>query len=270
MIGEGEMNTSAKKKRSTQKYSREQSGIFHVYFRGNGRQNVFYNDRDYIKFLEICNEVSQLYQTKICAIVIMDNHVHMNISTNQLTEFMRALLIRFVRWYNLDKGWAEQIFKRPFGSAKLISRGVIKENLGYILSNPVTDKICQHPWEYKWSSYLCYFEKKPCFLSKYLEIDKTMVESIFNNKISLNQYVSEYVPDKEIPKDSNWHRTPDYIVINHLNNLLNGRNLYTLTRLELQEIMIRLKTDKDASFRQIAGLLHESYAEVRRFLLSRR
>ena len=97
-----------------------------------------------------------------------------------------------------------------------------------------------------------------------------MVESIFNNKISLNQYVSEYVPDKEIPKDSNWHRTPDYIVINHLNNLLNGRNLYTLTRLELQEIMIRLKTDKDASFRQIAGLLHESYAEVRRFLLSRR
>lgn len=264
------MNTSAKKKRSTQRYSREQSGIFHVYFRGNGRQNVFYNVRDCIKFLEICNEVSVFYQTKNCAIVLMNNHVHMNIVTDNLTEFIRILLIRFVRWYNHDKGWAEQIFKSPFGSSKLITRGMIRENLSYILCNPVTDKICQHPWEYKWSSYLCYFEKKPCFLSKYLDIDKTMVESIFNDKISLNQYVSEYVPDKEIPKDSNWHRTPDYIVINHLNNLLNGRNLYTLTRLELQEIMIRLKIDKDASFRQIAGLLHESYTEVRRFLLSRR
>lgn len=263
------MNTSAKKKRSTQKYSREQSGIFHVYFRGNGRQNVFYNDRDYIKFLEICNEVSQLYQTKICAIVIMDNHVHMNISTNQLTEFMRALLIRFVRWYNLDKGWAEQIFKRPFGSAKLISRGVIKDNLGYILSNPVTDKICKQPWEYKWSSYLCYFEDNLCYISKYITIDKSLVESIFIDKASMNLYMSDYIPDKEIPKDSNWHRTPDYIVINHLNNLLNGRNLYTLTRPELQEIMIRLKYDKDASFRQIAGLMHESYAEVRRFFIKR-
>lgn len=264
------MNTSAKKKRSTQKYSREQSGIFHVYFRGNGRQNVFYYDRDYIKFLEICNEVSQLYQTKICAIVIMDNHVHMNISTNQLTEFMRALLIRFVRWYNLDKGWAEQIFKRPFGSAKLISRGVIKENLGYILSNPVTDKICKQPWEYKWSSYLCYFEDNLCYISKYITIDKSLVESIFIDKASMNLYMSDYMPDKEIPKDSNWHRAPDYIVINHLNNLLNGRNLYTLTRPELHEIMIRLKYDKDASFRQIAGLMHESYAEVRRFFVRRR
>jgi len=65
------------KKKQLRRIPRIQAGNIHVYFRGNCRFNIFYDDKDRIEFLIRCNNVAQKHETKILAFVLMDNHVHL-------------------------------------------------------------------------------------------------------------------------------------------------------------------------------------------------
>lgn len=244
--------------------TREQSGHFHVYFRGNSRQTVFYTDDDFIEFLIKCNIVSKQYNTKIAAFVIMDNHVHMHLITDELTPFMRALLISFTRWYNKRKGMSDKLFKSPFSSARIYSKALIADNLLYIFSNPIKAGICQNPWEYKWSSYHFHNNSRRNPLPKFINIDTSIVNEIFPNKSVLDSAICDFASDSIISNSTNFPKTPDNQVIQHMNTILNGQNLFTLTKNELKTLMVRLRKEKGATFRQIASLTHESYEEVRK------
>jgi len=252
------------KKRRIKHKSREQSGHFHVYFRGNSRQTVFYNDDDFIGFLIKCNIVSKQYNTNIAAFVLMDNHVHMHLITDELTPFMRAFLISFTRWYNTRKGLSDKLFKSPFSSARIYSKALIAENLLYIFSNPIKAGICKNPWEYKWSSYHFHNNSRKNPLQKFINIDTSIVNEIFPNKTVLDNAICAFSTDALISKDTNFPKTPDNQVLQYMNTILSGRNLFTLTNGELKILMIRLRKEKGATFRQIASFTHESYEEVRK------
>jgi hypothetical protein len=87
-----------------------------------------------------------------------------------------------------------------------------------------------------------------------------------NNTDGKSNNKSDNNTDNEQISKSNWPMTPDYEVINHMNTILAGRHLFSLSPEEMKELMIRLRRDKYATFRQIATLTHESYVEVRRLL----
>lgn len=243
---------------------REQSGHFHVYFRGNSRQTVFYNDDDFIGFLIKCNFVSKQYHTKIAVFALMDNHVHLHLITDELTPFMRAFLISFTRWYNKRKGLSDKLFKSPFSSVRIYSKALIAENLLYIFSNPIKAGICQNPWEYKWSSYHFHNNTRKNPLQKFIDIDTSIVNEIFPNKTVLDNAIRTFSTNTIISNGATFPKTPDNLVIQHMNTILNGRNLFTLTKGELKTLMVRLRKEKGATFRQIATLTHESYVEVRK------
>lgn len=252
--------------------SRKQDGNFHVYFRGNSKHTIFYNDDDFIVFLKKCNFFAKKYDTKIFAFVLMNNHVHIHLYTKDLTTFMRAMLGGFARTYNKRKGLSDKIFRTPFGSSHTYSKALIIENLLYIFSNPINAGICSYPWEYKWSSYHFHNEGKKNPLRTIIDVDTSLVNSAFPNKNSLDKAIFDFNADiSKIRKSdskpdskSNWPMTPDYEVINHMNTILAGRHLFSLTNEELKTLMIRLRREKYATYRQIATLTHESYEEVRR------
>jgi len=272
--------------------SRRQEGNFHVYFRGNSKHTIFYNDDDFIIFLKKCDFFAKKYDTTIFAFAVMNNHVHIHLYTKDLTTFMRAMLGGFARTYNKRKGLSDKIFKTPFGSSHTYSKALTIENLLYIFSNPINAGICSNPWEYKWSSYHFHNEGKKNPLRAFIDIDTSLVNSAFPNKNSLDKAIFDFIADilerrmsdrksngknddKNDDKNgrlnskqnskSYWPMTPDYEVINHMNTILAGRHLFSLSAEELKTLMIRLRLEKYATFRQIATLTHESYVEVRRF-----
>ena len=49
---------------------------YHITQRGNYRQIVFEEDRDYIKYLELIKEYGERYGLKFWAYCLMSNHVH--------------------------------------------------------------------------------------------------------------------------------------------------------------------------------------------------
>jgi len=256
--------------------SRKQEGNFHVFFRGNSKHTIFYNDEDFILFLKKCDFFAQKYDTKIIAFVLMDNHVHIHLETKNLTTFMTALLIGFARSYNKRKGLSDKIFRTPFSSSQFYSKALIIENLLYIFSNPINAGICSNPWEYKWSSYHFHNAGRNNPLRTIIDVDTSFVDSAFPNKNTLDKAIVDFIadisekrkpdniPDNKSECKYNWPLTPDYEVIKHMDTILAGRQLFTLSKEELKTLMIRLRREKNATYRQIATLTHGCYEEVRR------
>lgn len=258
-------NSASPQENKVIKYkSREQSGNFHVYIRGNSRFTVFYTEEDFIGFLQRCNAVAKKYDTKIVAFILLDNHVHLQVITNALTAFVRSLLISFTQWHNKRKGFSGKLFSTPFSSSQIYSKALIAENILYIFSNPIIAGICQHPWEYEWSSYHFHDMKRKNPLEKYIEIDTATVNVAFPCKRALDNAIYSFLPDIRKNRNSFWPITPDNQVIKHMNTILDGKNLSDLSRDELNTLIVRLRKETNATYRQIASFMHESYMEVRK------
>lgn len=248
---------------------RIQAGNIHVYFRGNCRFNIFYDDNDRIEFLIRCNNTAVKHDTKILAFVLMDNHVHLQIETNSVTNFVRDLLKGYVQWYNRKNGLSDKLFKSPFSSACKYSNDWITNSILYILNNPIKARICEHPSEYLWSSYHLYFGKRHQ-LQKYINIDIDLINrinKIFQGKNTLDDAIINFKADINELRDKNdgvWTRTTDALVIKHLNLILGKRNIYQINSDEMIKIIIALRNETGATYRQIASVTHQSYDYVRK------
>ena len=241
------------KKKQFGRKPRIQSGNIHVYFRGNCRFNIFYDDNDRKEFLIRCNNVAQKYETKILAFILMDNHVHLQLETNNLTNFVKDLLKGYVQWYNRKNGLSDKLFKTPFSSACKYSDKWIENSIIYILNNPLKSRICKHPSEYLWSSYHFHFSKRNS-LEKYIKIDTEFLNRLYPDRKSLDNAIINYKSDlAEIRErgDDVWTRTTDGLVINCLNDLLGERIIYQISASEMEDIIISLRKESGASYRQI-------------------
>lgn len=242
---------------------REQEGYFHVWLRGNGRFNVFYTDEDHTDFLKRCDESAKVHNTKIFAFVLMANHIHLSLYTTELTDFIKSVLIGYVQSYNRRHKLSDKLFRTPFSSSKLASRFQVAENILYILNNPVKAGICNHPKEYRWSSYHFYDSKQAVPLMKHINIDCAPIDEIFFGKENLNKAIESLTLTAEPKPNIGRVRIPESEVIEHMNKLLNGRSLGSLNSAEIEKLIINLNKQTLATYRQIASVTHSSYNEVR-------
>lgn len=269
LIKKQSMSEGGKKPNLPEKRGRSQYGCYHVYLRGNGKKTVFYDNIERAEFLKRCQASAEKNSCKILAFAIMDNHVHLQIICNNLTQFVKSLLIGYVRWYNNKNGLSDKLFRAPFGSAGKYSDKDILESIMYIISNPVRANICKKYEDFKWTSFECYFNKNNPF-RRIIEIDTDFVESLFETKTdfirSLNNYNADVDKIRKKGKDF-WPRETYINVMEYLNTLLKGRSIYELSKEERNTLIIKLRRETGASYWQIASLTHESYAEVRRILI---
>ncbi len=176
---------------SVVKAGRTQSGHIHVCLIGCNKFIVFYKDQDYIMFLKILNEYAVKYGTIITEIVLMTNHVHIQMLTRNVTEFMRSFLNAYVKWYNKSNNMEGRLFKSPFmSSAKFTKDMVIRSQL-YILKNPLKAGLCKgQTANYLWSSYGAHFGRK-CFVSNFIKVDTSLIDCYFKSKWYLDKAIYE-------------------------------------------------------------------------------
>lgn len=266
-------------KRSNQaKGKRVQAGNIHVSIRGNNRNVVFFDDRDRIEFLVRCNRTAKQYDTKIIAFVIMDNHVHLQVVTENLTPFMRSLIHGFSYWYNIKYGLSDKLFRTPFMSYCKFSEKWIVNSILYILNNPVKALMCKRPADHLWSSYHFIFRSKNP-LANYIDIDNSIIRNHFKSCNDLDRALLANISSideqtyNETEKDigilfPTRKRISIYDVQNHLNSVLAGRNLFHLEKRELEKIIVLLGKEYGATCRQISSITHENWEYVRRVLKS--
>ena len=131
-------------------------GTYHVFSRGSNRQAIFCFDSDRVDFLSCLHRAVERYELQCLAYCLMPNHFHLVVETpdGRLSDAMKALngrySLRFNRRYRRDA----HLFKNRFGAVTQESDQQLLWALRYVVWNPVESKLCAHPSEWPWSSYL--------------------------------------------------------------------------------------------------------------------
>lgn len=235
---------------------RIQSGNMHVYFRGNHRFNVFYEDLDKYIFLRKCSESAQKYDTKILEFVIMDNHVHLQLLTQNVTEFMRNLLNRYSKWYNLKYGIKGQLFCSPFNSAIKRNEEWIVNSMLYILQNPLATGVYKHPKDFFWSSYQFHFNSRAP-LKRHISVDTEFLDSHFSRKIYLDRaIISRQIQPPNIKEDRELDKISNTELLKIVKSFSNKHSVFGMEQDRLKALIKELYQATPATILQIVSVTH--------------
>ena len=84
---------------------------YHIINRGNQKQNIFLEDLDYEKYLEILRHYKRKYRFKLYAYCLMPNHIHLILEVkdnNDLAKAMHGITLTYAIWFNKNiNRWGE-------------------------------------------------------------------------------------------------------------------------------------------------------------------
>ena len=135
--------------------------LYHIISRGNERRDIFLGDDDYEIFLDVLEEMSDRYEVDIFAYVLMSNHYHLLIRTNQknLSKSMQWLGTTYTRRFNLKHSRSGHLFQGRFKSILVQNDAYLMQLSCYIHRNPLRGGLVNRLADYRWSSYRSYAYK---------------------------------------------------------------------------------------------------------------
>lgn len=128
----------------------------HILLRGNGRRVVFAEDSDRKAYLGWMKEASEKYKVDIHAYMLMDNHVHLLLSTKEpshISKVMQHIGRKYVPYFNHKYEKSGTLWEGRFKGSMIESEQYLLCCYRYIELNPVRANIVNRPEEWKWSSY---------------------------------------------------------------------------------------------------------------------
>ena len=130
-------------------------GLLHVMARGNRKSNLFEDDRDRDRFVDIVRDAVATHQVRLLAECRMGNHYHQVVQTPQanLPNFMRDVNGIFSQYSNRRHGRIGHLFNEPYKPILIDNDFYLRVALGYVVMNPVSHGFVQKPEDWKWSSY---------------------------------------------------------------------------------------------------------------------
>ena len=135
--------------------------FYHVLSRGNERRDIFYEKRDYIRFLELMGKMVKRFKVDIHAYVLMKNHYHLLIRTKDanLSQAVQWLGVSYAVWFNRKHLRSGHLFQGRFKSFLIEDERYFTALCLYIHGNPVRAQIVKRVKDYRWSSYRGYANK---------------------------------------------------------------------------------------------------------------
>jgi REP element-mobilizing transposase RayT len=131
----------------------ESAGFHHVYNRGVEKRLIFNDNLDKEKFLDIIDEVSELYGFTIHAYALMDNHYHLLLENNEenLSAGMRQINAIYAQYFNKKYKRIGHLWQDRFKSWYVFDDNYLFALFKYIEYNPVKANITKKIGEYKYT-----------------------------------------------------------------------------------------------------------------------
>jgi len=126
---------------------------YHVMNRGNARATVFFDEEDYLRFLDLLRRAKERLPTRVLAYCLMPNHFHLVIRPFQdgdLGVWMQWLLTSHVRWHQRRHRTTGRIWQGRFKAFPIQSDVHLLTVMRYVERNPLraglVDKAAAWPW----------------------------------------------------------------------------------------------------------------------------
>lgn len=141
------------------------TGIYHVMLRGINRQNIFYDDEDYQRFVQVLfqmvyprDELTGRLLPAHCifyAYCIMSNHVHLLVreSSESLASVIKRIGVTYAQYFNKKYTRYGHLFQDRFRSEPVNDSAYFFTLLQYIHQNPVAAGLSMDVASYRWSSW---------------------------------------------------------------------------------------------------------------------
>jgi REP element-mobilizing transposase RayT len=136
--------------------------FYHVLSRGNDRKEIFRDEKDHLRFLDILDKMAERFQLEVHAYVLMKNHFHLLLHTKEsnLSRAIQWLGVSYSVWFNRRHQRSGHLFQGRFKSFLIEDDRYFTAMCLYIHGNPLRAGIVKRLSEYRWSSYWAYADKK--------------------------------------------------------------------------------------------------------------
>lgn len=195
---------------------------YHIYNRGNNRENIFIQERNYEYFLNLyfkyIDPIAETY-----AYCLLRNHFHVLLKTRaeeEITETLKVASVtrkplgseqylsqQFSNFFNayakaINKAYDRtgSLFQHPFGRVPITTDRQFWNVIAYIHQNPQKHGFVKDFREWKWSSYGIILAEKP------MKLRRDVVLDWFGGKESYLEMHQQWISDA----NAKWFAEDDY------------------------------------------------------------
>lgn len=165
----------------------QNNSYYHIYNRGNRKQNIFLHINDYKRFLKRTKEYKKEFDITILGYCLMPNHFHFLLKQEKqdsISSFMLKLGTSYAKYFNIKYEEVGSLFQGRFKAKLIDSDEYLLQVSRYIHRNPIA--ISTPGVElalYPWSSYKAYIEVQKNDL-----VDTTYILNYFTANDPINDY----------------------------------------------------------------------------------
>lgn len=232
--------------------------VYHAILRGNGKQDIFFDEQDYKKFIKEIVGTKEKYKYELYAYCLMTNHVHLIIydKNDKLSKIMQSLAVAYSAYFSKKYEKVGHLFQNRFLSKEVETSKYLMQVCRYIHQNPEKAKISKVD-NYKWSSYKEYITQSnivdtKMVLSLFGENRKDAMKNFIAYNIGKVENISDYLEFEAIKKLTDEQARKEIEKILGLKNLEKIKEFNTKIR---NEYIRKLKGIKGVSKLQISRIL---------------
>ncbi len=240
-----------------------ESGIYHAMLRGIDRQQIFEDNEDCIRFMDIVEECREICGFKLYAYCLMGNHVHLLLKVHgeNLEEIFKRIAGRYVYYYNVKYQRVGHLFQDRFKSEPVEDDTYLLTVIRYIHQNPVKAKLCAEAADYPYSSYAEYLHDSNRVDTQFALDMLTRDEFVkFNNASNSDQCLEITAPTRRAVTD-----TDARVIIEKVSHCRTVTEFQGLEQRK-QERYIQRIYQKGVSVRQLSRLTGISKGMVEKYL----
>ncbi|OGQ13429.1 MAG: hypothetical protein A2026_03355 [Deltaproteobacteria bacterium RBG_19FT_COMBO_46_12] len=127
----------------------------HIIQRGNNREKVFLDRRDYERYLSFLSKYSEEKKAAVLAYCLMSNHIHLLVRPSEieaLPKMMQGITLCYSKYFNGENGRTGRLWECRYHSSVVDGDSYLWTVSKYIENNPVRAGIVKRPEDYPYSS----------------------------------------------------------------------------------------------------------------------
>lgn len=234
--------------------------VYHIIFRGNDKQDIFFDMQDYKKYLKEIKVTKEKYQYEILAYCLMSNHAHLIVfdKNDNLSKAMQSLAVAYSSYFSKKYDKVGHLFQNRFLSKNVETKEYLLQLCRYIHQNPTKAKIAEVD-NYKWSSYKEYINldlnERITNINTILPMFGSNIEQAIKNFETFHKYENEDYNKNEYVEFEIVDKLTDEELKQAIEKILNIENSIEIKKYNSNirdKCIIKLKNIKGTTKTQIA------------------